>query len=117
MLVTSIFSFSHNGLKRALINGGQKSGLCGKELNNVFYPMKAKFNILSNIYFAVSKINPFRNKPWFLHVSNKRLLKTLWKKENLLVMRTFCPFHRNSKLSSAKSFSLKRSKICRLGKD
>ena len=32
MLVTSIFSFSHNVFKRLLSQGRQKSGLCGKEL-------------------------------------------------------------------------------------
>ena len=33
MLVTSIFSFSHNVLERLLLQGGYKSGLCGKELS------------------------------------------------------------------------------------
>ena len=32
MLVTSIFSFSHNVFKRVFTQGSQKSGLCGKEL-------------------------------------------------------------------------------------
>ena len=32
MLVTSIFSFSHNIVKRLLSQGRQKSGLCGEEL-------------------------------------------------------------------------------------
>ena len=31
MLVTSIFSFSHNVFKRLLSKGVKKSGLCGKE--------------------------------------------------------------------------------------
>ena len=35
MLVTSIFSFSHNIFKRLLSRGRQKSELCGKELNLV----------------------------------------------------------------------------------
>ena len=33
MLVTSIFSSTHNVFKRLLIQGRQKSGLCSKELN------------------------------------------------------------------------------------
>ena len=32
MLVTSIFSFSHNVFKRSLLQGCEKLGLCGKEL-------------------------------------------------------------------------------------
>ena len=30
--------------------------------------------------------NPFPNKPWFLRVCSKSLLKTLWEKEKLLVI-------------------------------
>ena len=44
-------------------------------------------------------VNPFPNKPWFLRVCSTRLLKTLWKKEKLLVTSNFtfshsvfCPF-------------------------
>ena len=33
LLVTSIFSFSHNVFKMFLSQGCEKSGLCGKELN------------------------------------------------------------------------------------
>ena len=33
MLVTSIFSFSHNVFKSFLIHGRYKAGLCGKEFN------------------------------------------------------------------------------------
>ena len=71
----------------------------------------------------------FPNKPWFLLVCCASLLKTLWEKEKLLVTSNFsfshsvfCPienflsFSSNLKLSSANSFSLERSKICRLGK-
>ena len=34
-------------------------------------------------------VNPFPNKPWFLHVHNASLLKTLHEKEKLLVMSNF----------------------------
>ena len=37
MLVTSIFSFSHNVFKRTPIQGRLKSGLCGKELKLLDY--------------------------------------------------------------------------------
>ena len=60
--------------------------------------------------------NPFSNKPWFLRVCSTSLLKTLLEKEKLLVTRTFFFFSSHSKLSSAYSFSLEESKICRLGK-
>ena len=36
-------------------------------------------------------VNPFPNKPWFLHVCITSLLKTLWEKEKLLVTSNF-PF-------------------------
>ena len=74
-------------------------------------------------------VNPFPNKPWFLRVCSTSLLKTPWKKEKLLVtsnfsfstvfstrLEIFLLFSSNLKLSSAKSFSLEESKICRLGK-
>ena len=73
------------------------------------------------------EFNSFPNKPWFLCVCSTSLLKTLWKKEKLLVTSNFsffhsvfCPFGELSaifikfKLSSASSFN--QSTICRLGK-
>ena len=49
MLVTSIFSFSHNSSKRLLSQDLSMSGLCGKELNKYYFQTKAKiFNPLSN---------------------------------------------------------------------
>ena len=38
-------------------------------------------------------LNPFPNKPWFLRFCSTRLLKTLWKKEKLLVTSNFSFFH------------------------
>ena len=37
----------------------------------------------------ISFVNPFPNKPWFLRVCSKTLLKTLWEKEKLLVTNNF----------------------------
>ena len=59
--------------------------------------------------------------PGFLRVCSTSLLKTLWEKEKLLVIQStpldnFLPFSSNLELSSANSFSLEGSKICRLGK-
>ena len=75
---------------------------------------------------------PFPNKPWFLRVCSTSLfIKTLWEKEKLLVtsnfsfshsvffftsLKNFLLFSSISKLSSADSFSMEESKICRLGK-
>ena len=70
---------------------------------------------------------PFPNKPWFLRVCSRSLLKTLWEKEKLLVTSNFCYeqfllfqkcflliwrtfFHFHQ------IFDLEESKICRLGK-
>ena len=39
------------------------------------------------------KFNIFPNKPWFLHVSNTSLLKTLREKEKLLVTSNFSFSH------------------------
>ena len=79
-------------------------------------------NIFSNNR-NISKVNPFPNKPWFFCVCSTSLLKTLWKKEKLLVssnfsfshifsthLENFLPFSSNVKLSSANSFSFKESK-------
>ena len=74
-------------------------------------------------------IIPFPNKPWFLRVCSTSLFKTLLQKEKLPATSNFSlsysvstcfdsllPFSSSLKLSSANSFSLERSKICRLGK-
>ena len=38
-------------------------------------------------------INPFPNKSWFVRVCSKRLLKTRWKKEKLLLTSNFSYSH------------------------
>ena len=43
-----------------------------------------KFCYFAKIVICKS-VNPFLNNPWFLHVCSTSLLKTLWKKEKLLV--------------------------------
>ena len=71
-------------------------------------------------------VNPFPNKPWFLCACSTSLFKTLCEKEKLLVMSNFffptvfstrldnfLPFSSNLELSSANSFGLGGSKICR----
>ena len=83
----------------------------------------------SDMFVTQVCLNPFPNKPWFLHVCSTSLLKTLWKKEKLLLTSNlsyshsvFYPFGRlsaissNLKLLSANSLSLNESKVCRLGK-
>ena len=42
---------------------------------------------------CILKINPFPNKPWFLHVYGTSLLKTLWEKEKMLVTSIFSFSH------------------------
>ena len=44
------------------------------------------------IGFKHKPLNPFPNKPWFLHVCSTGLLKTLKEQEKLLVMSIFYPF-------------------------
>ena len=60
-------------------------------------------------------INPFPNKPWFLRVCSINLLKTIFHIV-FYPLQKFLPFSFDLKLSSANSFSLEESKICRLGK-
>ena len=50
MLVTSIFSVSHNVFKRLLLQGCQKSGLCGKELNNYTFLCVCKTSLLKTLW-------------------------------------------------------------------
>ena len=74
-------------------------------------------------------LNPFPNKPSFLCDYSTSLLKLLWEKETLLLssnvsfshsvfylFEDLLPFSSDLKLSSASSFTLEESKICRLGK-
>ena len=42
---------------------------------------------------CVFYFNPFPDKPWFLHVCSKTLLKTPWEKEKLLVTNNFSFSH------------------------
>ena len=42
---------------------------------------------------AWEKVNPFQNKPWFLHVCSTSRLKTLWEKEKLLITSNFSFSH------------------------
>ena len=46
-----------------------------------------------SFYNKIRLFNPFPNKPWFLHVCNTSLLKTLWEKEKLLVTSIFSFSH------------------------
>ena len=48
--------------------------------------------ILSFLHFLLF-INPFPNKPWLLRVCSTSFLKTLWKKEKLLIMSNFSFSH------------------------
>ena len=47
------------------------------------------FVIWERVNPCLGRVNPFPNKPWFLHVCSTSLLKTLWEKEKLLVTSNF----------------------------
>ena len=82
-------------------------------------------SVWNSLKFVVwEMVNHFPNKPWFLRVCNTSLVKTLRQKEKFYehslflfftCLKSFLPFSSNSKLSSAKSFNLEESKICRFG--
>ena len=59
------------------------NGLMGKMLNMEYW----NTGIFGNC------IDPFPNKPWFLHVCSTSLLKTPWEKEKLLVTSNFSFSH------------------------
>ena len=67
---------------------------------------------------------PFPNKPWFFTcLQNKSFENTVGNEQFLLFPQFFLPFldkfppfSYNLELSSANSFSLEESRICRLGK-
>ena len=68
--------------------------------------------------------NPFPNKPLFLHVYRKSLLKTLLKRAisrfptvlNSVCLENYLPFSLNLRLSSGNCIGLEEYKICRLEK-
>ena len=51
------------------------------------------FELVSVFFFERTALNPFPNKPCFLHVCFISLLKTLWEKEKLLVTSNFSFSH------------------------
>ena len=75
--------------------------------HSVFHPFGKlltifiKFKIVVCILFQFARVkfvvwervNPFPNKPWFLHVCSTSFLKTLQEKEKLLIMRNFSSSH------------------------
>ena len=70
------FNLTYIGLKKVIRNLSLKP----------IIPIKT--SILPCFYF-----NPFPNKPLFLHVCHTFLLKTMWKKEKLLVRSNFSFSH------------------------
>ena len=88
-----------------------------------------KFIVWERVKAHFTWLNSFPNKPGFLRVCSKRLLKTMKEKKKLLVMSNFSfshivfyPFGElsvifiNFENVVCNSFSLEESKICRLGK-
>ena len=59
---------------------------CNKKKSNTSIRLKS-FITECRVLTAISKdsVNPFRNKPRFLRVCKRSLLKTLWEKEKLLI--------------------------------
>ena len=52
-----------------------------------------KQDITLSWIYQIHAVNPFPNKPLFLHVCKTCLLKTLWENETLLVMNKFSFTH------------------------
>ena len=58
-------------------------------MTSIFSPFPAMFSA----HPKTTMFNPFPNKPWFLRVCRKSLLKTLWEKQTLLVTSNFSFSH------------------------
>ena len=114
MLVSSIFSFPHNVLKKLLSQTCQKVSLCGNGLIKCKTPnfVRAWFtqiltskNALKFLYFDIcGRLNCLnlhdvplltlpQIKPWFLRVCSTSHLKTLWEKEKSLITSNFSFTH------------------------
>ena len=111
MIITTIFSFSHNDFKSLISQGYENSGLCGNVLVK-FYPFPAN---ASNIIFIEKilsgfesiYINPLKKQGLeFMCLQNKSLENTMGKGETdcyeqfllfpqcfLPIWRTFCQCH------------------------
>ena len=95
-------------------------------IGNCFPICTVQYSVV--LYRVIYSI-PFPNKPLFLYVCSRNLLKILWEKEKLLAMSNFsfshsvfymlgelsAIFKQKLKLSSATSFSVEEFKICHLG--
>ena len=111
-----------------LLLGSKSLPKFSNEVENAF--LKSAYNHTPPLATCIQNtFNPFPNKPWFLRVCSKSLLKTLWEKEKLLVTSNFSFSHNvfyplrelsvissNLKLSSANSFNLEESKMLSFGK-
>ena len=63
---------------------GRVENIVGK-VENVIFTTQSQLLIT----LGKKPYNPFPNKPWFLRVCSTSLLKTLWKKKELLIMSNF----------------------------
>ena len=105
------FRWYANGFRKLQESKNRCTGHCRLHYNLSYIKSSVKHNI-----------NPFQHNDTFICPWKTSLLKTLWEKEKLLVRSTmfstrldnFLPFLSNLKLSSANSFSLEESKICRV---
>ena len=131
LLVTSNCSFSHSVFKRLVLQTRENQGLFGKGL-------RTKLNFC-NLVLSFLKTSMFLDKGtgsliWLLTLSQTSVsaVQVFWKhcreRKNCssraispfptvfsTLFENFLPFSASLKLSSANSFSLKESKICRLG--
>ena len=72
--------------------GGIQNLSCGKGLMSCLQTVEVCTS-LTFCHLLTLSLNPFPNKPLFLRVCSKCLLKTMWEKEKLLVTSNFSFFH------------------------
>ena len=123
MLDTNIFFFSNNVFKSLLLRFiylglSSKSVVVATFLSGVFSPLTSaeacgksslwpwkeklcyywcekarKHMCVTDHHDMTLAVNLFPNKPWFLRVCSRKLLKSLWEKEKFLVMSNFSISH------------------------
>ena len=93
---TGLFKYS----KKIIFYITQRANICTEDkywfssidMQKIVYMVKCRPHMIF-AHCCKACFNPFPNKPWFLRVCSKDLLKTLWEKEKLLIMSNFSFTH------------------------
>ena len=92
--LSSAIAFNLDQSRFLLCGKGLNWGLCDKENCAGYKDFLTFLQCLASFFPKVGQaqdclLNPIPNKPWFLRVCHRSLLKTPWEKEKLLVTSNF----------------------------